>query len=75
MSLADFHLDTPDDRCGKARHGEDALAGYLARARRLFAEHSGHIGEGRLDLPDSFETLRHFAIAEVCLLSDESTTG
>ncbi|MFJ9845082.1 aminotransferase class V-fold PLP-dependent enzyme [Kitasatospora sp. NPDC101155] len=72
LSLADCRFDTPNDPGGKVHHGEEALAGYLAHARRLFAERPEHIAGGRLDFPENFEALRHFAIAEVCLLADES---
>ncbi|MFH8381131.1 aminotransferase class V-fold PLP-dependent enzyme [Kitasatospora sp. NPDC018058] len=70
LSLADFLVDTPNAPGGRLHHGEEALAGYLAHARGLFAERPGHIPEGRLGLPENFETLRHFAIAEVCLLPE-----
>ncbi|MBP0448707.1 aminotransferase class V-fold PLP-dependent enzyme [Kitasatospora sp. RG8] len=74
LSLADFRLDTPGSGRKPAdtpvRHGEEHLAGYLAHARRLVAgrpERRDRPAEGRLDLPEGFEALRHFAIAEACL--------
>ncbi|ARF81841.1 hypothetical protein ACIG0C_21140 [Kitasatospora aureofaciens] len=72
MSLADLHFDAPDGPCWKRansqiHHGEESLAGYLAHARRLVAERPERIAEGRIDLPEDFEALRHFTIAEACL--------
>ncbi|MFG2848626.1 aminotransferase class V-fold PLP-dependent enzyme [Kitasatospora sp. NPDC048296] len=72
LSLADFRFDTPDGPGWKRadtpiHHGEESLAGYLAHARRLVAERPGRIVEGHIDLPENFEALRHFTIAEVCL--------
>ncbi|MFD8750204.1 aminotransferase class V-fold PLP-dependent enzyme [Kitasatospora sp. NPDC059577] len=80
LSLADFRfhtLDGPDrNRADRpARHGEKSLAGYLAHARRLVADRPGGMAEGHLDLPEGFEALRHFPIAEACLQPHPDATA
>ncbi|MER7583720.1 aminotransferase class V-fold PLP-dependent enzyme [Kitasatospora sp. NPDC097691] len=81
VRLADFRIDSAigpgshrTDTPMPVRHGEEALAGYLAHARSLMAERPGRLVEGRIDLPEEFEALRHFSIAEECLRAHPDDT-
>jgi selenocysteine lyase/cysteine desulfurase len=56
----------------RARAGEDALAGYLAQARALFATRSDSVQHGPTGLPDDFEALRWFELPPACLVSSPS---
>ena len=61
----------PDESARRPPVGEEALAGYLAEARRLVAGRPEPADERHPGLPASFEDLRWFCLPAVCL-SDES---
>jgi selenocysteine lyase/cysteine desulfurase len=70
VSLADLRYAADGTMIAPARSariGEDALAGYLDQANRLFAERPEEVSEGATGLPDDFEALRWFTLPPACL--------
>jgi selenocysteine lyase/cysteine desulfurase len=51
----------------RAHAGEDALGGYLARARAVLASRPDRLDDGPTGLPDDFERLRWFHLPPACL--------
>ena len=51
----------------RARAGEEAFPGYLARARAVLSACPAHLDEGPTELPPEFEALRRFPLPPACL--------
>jgi selenocysteine lyase/cysteine desulfurase len=68
---ADGRLTYPRQR---AWAGEDALTGYLTRARALLAARTDRLDDEPTGLPDDFEALRWFHLPRPCLTGPPGRT-